>query len=85
MILLVSLLLAKEPKYKLVWWTLISLAVFSFLFYIASLPTSYEECVLKKMDGRNVKLTSFAIKICRKEFPEVIVDPWEVDEWLPVN
>ncbi|MGK0270720.1 MAG: hypothetical protein ACI88H_001368 [Cocleimonas sp.] len=37
---------------------------------------NYEQCVLKTMDGRNVKLTSFAKKVCRKEFPENIIDPF---------
>jgi len=56
---------------------LMSLVVFSLTFYISTLPTSYEECVLKTMDGRNIKLTGFAKTICRKEFPKVIIDPFK--------
>lgn len=32
------------------------------------------------MDGRNVKLTGFAKRICREDFPKVIIDPFEVDK-----
>jgi len=42
-------------------------------FYI----DSYDQCVLTMMDGRNVKLTSFAKRICREEFPKVIIDPFK--------
>lgn len=56
---------------------LLCLTILSITFYIATLPNSYEECVLKTMDGRDVKLTGFAKKICRKEFPVVIIDPFE--------
>ena len=59
---------------------LLFLTILSITFYIATLPNSYEECVLKTMDGRDVKLIVFARTICRKEFPEVIIDPWAVDK-----
>lgn len=45
-------------------------------FYI----DSYDQCVLTMMDGRNVKLADFARRICREDFPEVFIDPWEVDK-----